>query len=559
MLRAVISAVWLLSVVLFATWARAEPPDDCSTPRAAIDSVFAWQQPKTRDLTRASTCLEAQGRSLDDLAESARRIKALYDARALMVDMDAQSDQPDAVDARGRHRAVPHDALPDIVVARRGDRWLWTRASLDRVDVLYAESVGAIDRVLADRIPASLRGKVFGVEIWQYLAIFLVLLAGMVVRRLIQLLVGRHLKRRVEQTGESWLTHLVNVFASPGATLVMAAMLRVAYPHLGLPLAAAVAMSVAVRVLIVVSLVWAIYRLVDVLAERMAEKAAATETKLDDQLVPLLRKSLKVFVVVSGVLFVLQNLDVNVASLLAGLGIGGLAIALAAKDTIANFFGSVTIFVDRPFQIGDWVVVDGAEGIVEEVGFRSTRIRTFYNSLITVPNARFMEAKIDNYGARQYRRTFITLNLTYDTTPEQMQAFVEGLRAIVQANPYTWKDKYEIHMSGFGASSLDVMLYIFFEVDSWSAELRERHNVFLEILRLAQELGVSFAFPTRTLHVEHVAAPGAERSLPPPHPEPKLCEVIEAFGPGGAKARPAGPKLTHGYAPGTQHAGSEDG
>ena len=224
-----------------------------------------------------------------------------------------------------------------------------------------------------------------------------------------------------------------------------------------------------------------------------------------------------------------------------------MAVALAAKDTIANFFGSVMIFVDRPFQIGDWVVVDGAEGIIEEVGFRSTRIRTFYNSVITLPNARFMEAKIDNYGARQYRRTFVTLNLTYDTTPEQMQAFVEGVRAIIVANPHTRKDYYEVHMSGFGAHSLDVMLYFFFAVDSWSMELRERHNVYLEIMRLAKDLGVEFAFPTQTLFVDQVAAPGAARKLPEPQPTESMARVVDGYGPEGDRARPSGPRITDGY------------
>ena len=197
---------------------------------------------------------------------------------------------------------------------------------------------------------------------------------------------------------------------------------------------------------------------------------------------------------------------VELRALLTGLGIGGLAFALAAKETLANFFGSVMIFVDRPFQIGDWIVVNGAEGIVEEVGFRSTRIRTFYNSVISVPNAVFTDAKIDNYGQREYRRTVCTLNLTYDTTPEQIQAFCEGIRAIIIANAHTRKDYYEVHMSGFGAHSLDVMVYFFFKVDSWTAELRERHNVYLEIMRLAGDLGVCFAFPTQTLHVDRVAA-----------------------------------------------------
>jgi MscS family membrane protein len=278
----------------------------------------------------------------------------------------------------------------------------------------------------------------------------------------------------------------------------------------------------------------------------MADRAAGTDTKLDDQLVPLVRKSLKILVVVGGALFVLQNMEVDVGSLLTGLGIGGLAFALAAKETLANFFGSIMIFVDRPFQIGDWVVVKGAEGIVEEVGFRSTRVRTFYNSVITVPNAHFTDAQIDNYGKRQYRRVFTTLNLTYDTTPEQMQAFCEGVRAIIRANEFTRKDYYEVHMSAFGAHSLDVMVYFFFRVPSWSDELRERHNVFLEIMRLAKSLGVQFAFPTQTLNVDYVHALGQSRNLPDVPDDRALADNVVAFGPKGKQSRPRGPTIVEG-------------
>ncbi|MEZ4220999.1 MAG: mechanosensitive ion channel family protein [Polyangiaceae bacterium] len=539
--------------------ATAQAADPCANPRGAADSVFHYQQPGHRDLVLASQCFEDAGRDRDALQASARHIKAVYDARALYVVMDAISEDPNHTDPRtGAAIVTPHADLPELVLVKRGERWLWTRASLDRADELYDSSLGAISRLVDNHMPEGLRGRVLGVEIWQYLALLVAFIAGLVLRRLIQLLVGRRIRSIVEKTGESWGTYAVDVFASPGATLVMAGVIRVSYPELGLPIGAATVMSVAVRTLVVISVVWAAYRVVDVIAMRMAERAAATDTKLDDQLVPLLRKSLKVFVVVAGALFLLQNLNVNVGSLLAGLGIGGLAFALAAKDTIANVFGSVTIFVDRPFQIGDWVVVDGAEGIVEEVGFRSTRIRTFYDSVITIPNARFMEAKIDNYGARRYRRTFVTLNLTYDTSAEQMQAFVEGVRAIIAANPHTWKDKYEVHMSGFGASSLDVMLYFFFDVETWSDELRQRHNVYLEILGLAEALGVAFAFPTRTLHLETVAAPGAARSAADARAREELVAVIQSYAPGGERSRPGDRELSHGFLPGQMARGSAE-
>lgn len=396
-------------------------------------------------------------------------------------------------------------------------------------------------------LPSWLTGSLFGVEVWQYLVLLLVFLTGLIIRKIIQVVVASRVRHLVEHLGQAWAIHFVNVFASPGAMLSMALLARITYPELGLPKPAARVMQLSVRILIVLSIVWATYRFVDLISARMAERAAKTESKLDDQLVPLVRKSLKIFTVVAGVLIILQNLDVNVASLLAGLGIGGVAVALAAKDTVANFFGSVMIFADRPFQIGDVVSINSVEGIVEEVGFRSTRIRTFYNSLVTVPNARFTEAAIDNYGARRYRRQKFTLNLTYDTTPEQMQAFVEGVRAIIAANPVARKDAYEVHMSDFGASSLDVLVYFFFETNSWSVELRERHNVLIEIMRLARDVGVDFAFPTQTLFVPELAQPGAERKLPAPPSEQQLGEVVHGFAPGGKRSRPGGPHITDGY------------
>lgn len=392
---------------------------------------------------------------------------------------------------------------------------------------------------IKSELPSVFQQDVMGVELWQFLALGLLVTLSLVARKVIRHLVLVRVRKLAEVLGQAWMMRLVDVCASPGATLVMAGLLRVSYPALGLPQGAALFMAGAVRILVSIGLTWAAYSFVDVLADRMAERAALTESKLDDQLVPLIRKSLKVVAVIGGGLFILQNMQVDVGSLLAGLGLGGLAFALAAKDTLANFFGSIMIFIDRPFQIGDWVQAGGSEGIVEEVGFRSTRIRTFYNSVVTLPNSIFTETKIDNFGAREYRRTFVTLNVTYDTTPEQVQAFVEGIRAVIEANAFTRKDYYEVHMSGFGPHSLDIMVYFFFKVDGWSEELRERHNVYLEILRLAQHLDVKFAFPTQTLHVESAVQPEAPLAPAALLARRELSQIIEDFGPGGKKSQPS--------------------
>lgn len=544
----------LLAALVVATPRAGAEPGDCATPRSAVQSVFEWQKPAQRDLARAASCLERDGRSQTAAEKLAQRIHAVYAAAGLVVDFERFSDDKDWVDPEtGRTEVIPNPSLPKIVVRKTpSGRWLWTSQSLAEVEASYQNTTGTLEAIVS-RLPAWMRADVFGLKFWQLLALSLVFVAGLVVRKIIEYVVKARIRNLVENLGQRWATRLVDVFASPGATLVMAALLGIAHPHLALPVGMTVAVEVAIRIMVTVSIVWAIYRLVDVLAQRMAENAARTDSKLDDQLVPLVRKALKIVTVVAGTLFVLQNLSVNVGSLLAGLGIGGVAVALAAKDTIANFFGSIMIFVDRPFQIGDWVVIAGVEGIVEEVGFRSTRIRTFYNSLVTVPNAKFTEASIDNYGQRHYRRTYVTLNVTHDTTPSQMQAFVEGIRALIVSNEFTRKDYYEVHMSGFGASSLEVMVYFFFKVPSWSEELRQRHNVFLEIMRLARELSIRFAFPTQTLHVESLAAPGAKRHVPEPPQDSALSAVVHAFGPGGARARPQGPRLTDGYFAGTEH------
>lgn len=528
--------------------ALADPPLDCSTPRNAAESLFGWLQPETMNPANAARCLEPTGRTVEQLKRLAVQAKAVFDGRVLFVKTEELSADPDFKNDRGEARAALHPGLPEVVVERQANgQWLWTKASLDHIEAIYAETYSAFgDRVIS-KIPASLQATAFGIALWQYLGLVVVFVIGLAVRKVLQFVIASRIQSLVARFGKAWAAKLVAAIDSPGATLVMAGILAAAYPQLRLPIRAAAALSVAVHMLVVVSIIWAAYRLVDVLADALAIRAARTLSKLDDQLVPLVRRSLKVLTAVVGVLFILQNLNVDVRSLLAGLGIGGLALAMAAKDTLANFFGSIVIFADKPFQIGDWVVVDGVEGIIEEVGFRSTRIRTFYNSLVTVPNSKIADAKVDNYGARKYRRIYTTVNLTYDTTPEQMQAFVEGIRAIIRANPFARKDYYEIHFSGFGAHSLEVMLYFFFECESWSIELRERANVFMEILRLAKELGVSFALPTRTLLHEFVATPGAARRLPEPLAPEQLADVVNAFGPRGAKARPGGPRVAGGW------------
>ncbi|MBW2730856.1 MAG: mechanosensitive ion channel family protein [Deltaproteobacteria bacterium] len=401
----------------------------------------------------------------------------------------------------------------------------------------------------AENLPLWFNDRVIGVAIWQIFGIFALIFIALLLQRLVVFFISSYFKRLVGRVAPS-LEDSVQRAAQPLSGLTMALVFGVGFPLLGFGSTVEGVVRLAVRILAVASGVWLVYRQIDVISRVLADRAERTETKLDDQLVPLVRRTLKSFTMAIGGIFVLQNLDVDVASLVAGLGLGGLAFALAAKDTLANFFGSLVIFIDRPFQIGDWVIIGNIEGTVADVGFRTTRIRTFYDSLVTVPNSQLTAKSIDNMGAREHRRIKMMLGLTYSTTPPQMQAFVEGLRAIITAHPLTRKDTYEIHFNQFGAYALEVLFYVFVTVPSWSEELKARHELMLSILELAQRVGVEFAFPTSTIQVDAFygdtprvvgggKAPGARA----------LQETVEGFGPGGALANPRF-DLTHGYYPG---------
>ncbi|GMV41832.1 MAG: hypothetical protein AMXMBFR64_35480 [Myxococcales bacterium] len=536
-------------------WAAGDPsPSDaegsCASPRQALFTVLYWLQAERHDPAKAAACVDRSGLE-DPVREApavADKLKKVLDARGLYVLWPEIPDAPDhAAEGGGATFDLYPKALGGVIIARTGDRWLFSPASCARIDELYRDTFPAGLEDFIASLPTWLQGRLLGIQGWQVLALLLLVFVALGLQKLAVALFATYLRRIARRLPGKWLEKVVQRSDRPVGGLVMAAVFAMGVPLLQFPVQVAAITLLATRVLAAFSLVWLGYRLADVLCDALDERAARTETRLDDQLVPLLRKSIKVVLVVVGGIFILQNLDVDVGSLLAGLGLGGLAFALAAKDTVANFFGSVMIFIDKPFQIGDWIKIsDAVEGTVAEVGFRTTRIRTFYNSMVTVPNALVTNTAIDNLGARTYRRYKATLGLTYDTAPEKVQAFCEGVRAVILALPGMRKDFYMVEFQGFGAHSLDILLYCFMHVPDWATELRTRTNLNLEILRLARELGVEFAFPTQTLHVQMGAAVEARDGAD----VPALAEVIRSFGPGGRLSLNHGFRISQGFDPG---------
>jgi MscS family membrane protein len=354
---------------------------------------------------------------------------------------------------------------------------------------------------LRELMPEALLETGFLLEHWQWLGILALVFLAVVADVVVRFLVGRVAKRAAAGERVVVASDTLISFERPLGILVAATVFGALLPALGLATGIHGALDLAASLVTTIAGVWAAYRLVDVFCGVLEERAARSENKFDDVLVPLLRRTLKILVVVVGIVFLASKWTEDLWGVVAGLGIGSLAIGFAARDSIENLFGTFTVLLDKPFQLGDWILVSGLEGTVEDVGFRSTRIRTFYDSVITVPNRVFISSDVDNMGQRRYRRIKTMLSLTYDTPPEKIEAFCEGVRQILRVHPYTRKDYYHVYLNAMSAASLDVLLYCFVATPDWGTELREKHRLFADILRLAEQLGVSFAFPTQTLHV----------------------------------------------------------
>lgn len=261
----------------------------------------------------------------------------------------------------------------------------------------------------------------------------------------------------------------------------------------------------ALEVLLTISIALFAYYLVEVPSSWLHSQTEKTESKFDDMLVPVVRKSLRVTVVLFALVSIAQSLsDKPVSALLAGLGLGGLAFALAAQDTIKNLFGSLVIFTDKPFGLGDRINYDGHDGVIEEVGLRSTRLRRLDGHQVTIPNGELANKSIHNIAKRPFIRRIFTLGVTYNTTPEKVSRAKEILEDVLKDHE-GMDPKGEmlprVYFSDFSSSSLDFKCMYWYHPAAYWDYMKFSEWVNLEILRRFNEEGIEFAFPTQTIHL----------------------------------------------------------
>jgi MscS family membrane protein len=336
---------------------------------------------------------------------------------------------------------------------------------------------------------------------WQWIALpLLVLLAGLA-GALLSRLIRFGVTQVVSRTRSEWDDA---AFARLGAPLTVALTLvivTILLPWLALyPPAQETAYRV-IRVAFFIVFFWALWRLVDVIRDVLSHTRWARASASSRTLLPLGARVAKVIVLAMALVAVLSLLGYPVASLIAGLGLGGLAFALAAQKTVENLFGAFSIGVDQPFREGDFVKIEDFVGTVEAVGLRSTRFRTLDRTIITIPNGRLAEMRLESFTARDRLRFAAVVGLVYETTAAQMREVLEGFERVLRAHPKNWPDAVVVRFREFAASSLDIEIMAWFQTTDWGEFQLIRQDILLQFMDVVERAGTSVAFPTRTIHL----------------------------------------------------------
>lgn len=528
----------VLAVLLLPAWLKAQNtlPEKFSSPYEVIYNHLKYLQEEEYIPSQAAKSLYHSDLSPKQLEGLAIELKQILDGTGSYVALDDVPKAGNYYDSLfNKHRYVLFDDYPDIYVQKYGEHWYYSNKTVREIDRIHKEVYPFGTDKLLNLLPKLGSKKYFGLHMWQLLGILALVILSFTFHKVLTFFSRNLLVRLLQKYGKVDIAkNYILPVAKPLSLFVVFLFVRLLVPVLQLPAWVTSYLIKAVDAALPLFATIFFYKLVDVLSAYMEKLARQSENTLDDQLVPLVRKILKTFVIVVGIIAILKGFRFDIWPLLTGLSIGGLAFALAAQDTLKNLFGSLMIFVDRPFQIGDWITSGDIDGTVEEVGFRSTRVRTFRDSVMYVPNSIISNSNVDNHGKRNYRRFYTKLSVTYDTPSKLIEVFVKGMERIVLAHPETRKDYYNIFLNDYAASSLDIMLYIFFAVPTWTDELRCRQEIMLEVNKLAEHLGVRFAFPTQTLMIEQL--PG-QQSLTPDYTDSsdEMSKLLDDYFDGGAK------------------------
>lgn len=359
---------------------------------------------------------------------------------------------------------------------------------------------------------------VTGNNVWRFAIMLFVIVATMIIGKMIQFTVTLAADKRAKKIDDSVLSLFLHALAKPINVAFFTIALQISRLCLifdipetetveGIRVEFLTGWDKITQALWALTLAYALYRLVDVVEHFIYKAVSKTETKLDDMLVPVIRKSLRITIAIVSTLLIAENIfgTKDIKSLILSAGVGGIAIALAAKDTIANFFGSITIFADRPFQIEELVKINGQSGFVEEVGFRSTKLRTLQGHQVVMPNNTVANSEIENIGRRPFIRNTFTVTITYDSGFAKTKRAVDIIKDVLSKHPELNQlpDKMpRVYFKEFASHSLNIYVSFWFTPADYWLNMETTEKINFEILERFDNGGIEFAFPTQTLYMK---------------------------------------------------------
>jgi len=484
-------------------------PEAPDSPRASA-RAFIDLTARKGDFKGAARYLQLPAGEEARGPDLARRLRAVLQ-RYLDIDLDAlsplaegsgQDGLPQGVDTVG---AVPDghgDQDPVFVVRTRdagGTYWAFSRQTVSRIDGWYD---GLPDRWVRDWMPERLqRSGPGGLLLWQWLALPALLVLALALGRVLGAFTTAVLHRLFRKTPTEWDERLLER-TSPALTLLWAVVVAAALlPWLALLPEAHRSVRSLLGGLATVAVFWALWRSVDVWAQFLMERPWAKDNPSARSLLSVARNLTKAFVAIGGVVATVAAFGYPVATVLAGLGIGGIALAFGAQKTIENLFGSVALAADEPFRVGDFVKIEDFTGNVERIGMRSTQIRTLDRTLVSIPNGRLSDMRVEDFASRDRIRFAATVSLVYGTTEEQVRRVVSGVEAMLRSSPKVWPDTVVAKLAALSPSSLDVEVLCWFQTSDFGEFRDFRQEALLGIMRIVEDAGTSFAYPTQAVHV----------------------------------------------------------
>ncbi|MCC6526174.1 MAG: mechanosensitive ion channel family protein [Polyangiaceae bacterium] len=510
----------VLAVLALPATAHAQPAGTAPAPSSSAGGVEVAPDSPRASLERflercgagqfeeAARHLELWRQDQAEGAELARRLKAVLDRHAAV---DVETVSPLATGEVGDGLAPHADRIgtvrtpaedQPVTMVRRGAQgfpWVFEHSTVQHINDWYAQ---LDNRWLIDRLPRPLlRAGPYGIPYWQWLGMALVALVALALGWVLGRFTRGVARWLAARTPSLWDDRVVARLGGPFTIGWALFVMWLGALQLGLPPTAERAVGAVLRMSAMLAALWLVFRTLDVTRERMQKARWASARPAMRSLLPLAGRIGKVVLVAIGAIVVVSELGYSPTSIVAGLGIGGLALALAAQKTVENLFGAFSIGVDQPLREGDYVSAGGFGGTVERIGLRSTRIRTQDRTVVSIPNGKLAEMSIESYALRDRFRLHTTLALTRATSSRQMRALCARIEELLRARENVWPDELYVGFARLGEASLDLEVMAWFKAESLAAWTALKGELLLELLEAVEEVGAALAYPTRLVQL----------------------------------------------------------